>query len=301
MNFRNTSIPPLAVKPATATTPIHRKEPPAEEMCFPRSMRRSFFRFVRHTLQNSYATLNMSPLSGLTDQDRERFRGFMKQLDDDNDEILQRDAVSELLALFTRIECEYLLKRYESIVDEEEEQFFSKKLNASLIQLKKLANIIDGKPHILVPEEVDLERLLGDILPLIGPVSYRYGASSDILLHADKLDMFLLFENLLSNSKRACERRGLEPDIEIISFPSDDYPGMVEISVKDNGIGFTPGELIHANERRRFTSKKEDGEVHGIGLGHCRFIVHLHGGWISIESAVNHGSDITLTLPLLEK
>ena len=197
------------------------------------------------------------------------------------------------------IEREYFFHRgFDSLNDAEEERIFSASLARCTTEIKKLESILEGKPHLVVREEVNLERLLGDATSILNITSYRYSSPFPITLYADRLDMFLLFENLLSNSARACVRKEVPPLVEIIAFPSDWAPGMAEISIKDEGIGFTPGELLAAEERRRFTTKEKGEEIHGIGLMHCRFIVEQHGGIFSIYSQKPFGSEITFTIPL---
>lgn len=294
--MRNVStIPPLAIK-TESSLPVKRT-PLAAEMRLPTFMRKSFFRFVRHTLQNAYTKIFC--FSNLTIGDQEHFKHLMKRLGNEN--WPQKEVVSELRALFAKIEADYLFhNQFDVIYDAEEERILSGNLNKCIMELEKLAYLLEGKPHILVREEVDIYRLIGDTMFLAGINSSRYSAPTEIILNADRLDLFLLFENIVSNSKRACERKGVEPNIEIIAFPSDKYLGMAEISVRDNGIGFTPGELIHAEASRRFTSKEKGQEtIHGVGLIHCRFIVHQHGGWLSITSMKNEGSEVNFTLPLL--
>jgi signal transduction histidine kinase len=292
------SIPPLAVK-SSNVIPAKRTAP-AVEMRLPTSMRKSFFRFVRHTLQGAYAKI--FGFSNLSEGDRVHFRKLVARLGDEG--WPQKEVVTELRAVFAKIEGDFVFhSQFDVLMDAEEERMYSSNLNKCIMQLEKLAAILDGKPHILVLEGVDLGRLIWDTIYLAGITSSRFSApEGQLILDADKLDLFLLFENLISNSMRACKRRGVEPDIEVIAFPSDTYLGMAEISVKDNGIGFTPGELIHAESSRKFTTKEPGQEtIHGVGLVHCRFIVHQHGGWLSIDSLKNEGSELTFTLPLSEK
>lgn len=259
-------------------------------------MRSSFFAFVRHTLQNAY--LKISAVSNLGDQDRLEFTKRVNMLGNRNCGASQPEVVHSLLSLFQKIEADYLFHRnFEILVDAEEERIFSSSLAQCRNELSKLTAILEGRPHAVMKEEFDLGRIVGDITPLIGLTSYR--SPSRLFVFADKLDVFLLLENLISNSVRACESKGIPPFVDIIAFPSDNYRGMAEITVKDDGVGFTPGELLAAEEKRKFTTKeKGDGEIHGIGLSHCRFIVEQHGGSFSISSIKGAGSEIMFTLPL---
>jgi two-component system sensor histidine kinase PilS (NtrC family) len=72
--------------------------------------------------------------------------------------------------------------------------------------------------------------------------------------------------------------------------------GEVLITVADTGPGIPP------DERRRifqpFVSKKPGGT--GLGLAIAQRIVTAHGGRIDLESAPDHGSRFTISLPVGE-
>ena len=293
MRSLSTTVAPEG-KPEKNRFPM-RPRPLNEELRLPTSMHDSFFSFVRHTLQNTYVML--SAFGNLGYSDLESFKRLAGML---GEKEKGREAVSGLLSFFSNMEKQYFFHRgFDLLLNAEEERAFSASLSRCRKEMEKLTNILEGKPHFLAREEVSLERLLGDVMSLLSLTSYRYSSPSPITLYADRLDMFLLFENLSSNSIRACVRKGAPPAVEIIAFPSDQNPGMAEITVKDEGIGFTPGELLAAEERRRFTTKEKGGEeLHGIGLMHCRFIVEQHGGTFSIYSRKPFGSEISFSLPI---
>ena len=70
---------------------------------------------------------------------------------------------------------------------------------------------------------------------------------------------------------------------------------MVQLSVTDNGPGFTAGQIENAFSP--FSTTKADGL--GIGLAICRSIIENHHGKIWIESPADGGAVIHLTLPQL--
>lgn len=71
----------------------------------------------------------------------------------------------------------------------------------------------------------------------------------------------------------------------------------VEIVIRDNGMGLTADELA---EVRRFvpggTSKKTHGTGFGLPIAHRK--IKDHGGSLAIESAVDQGTTVTVTLPV---
>lgn len=71
----------------------------------------------------------------------------------------------------------------------------------------------------------------------------------------------------------------------------------VTILVKDTGIGVAPEHLPHLTTR--FFRVDEAGTTRGLGLGLTitEKIMELHGGKISINSAVGQGTQVTLIFP----
>jgi PAS domain S-box-containing protein len=87
------------------------------------------------------------------------------------------------------------------------------------------------------------------------------------------------------------------------SFPlaaNNEFSEFLEISVTDSGIGIAPEGLellfkpfsqIDSGLARRF-------EGTGLGLAMVKLLAELHGGTVSVESAVGEGSRFTVWLPL---
>ncbi len=69
----------------------------------------------------------------------------------------------------------------------------------------------------------------------------------------------------------------------------------IQIKIIDTGVGIPDEVLPHVFEPF-FTTKKE-GKGTGLGLAVVYGIVERHGGKISVESKVNHGTTFTITLP----
>lgn len=113
-------------------------------------------------------------------------------------------------------------------------------------------------------------------------------------LCADELRLNQLFQNLISNSLKF-HRKGNPP---IIKIKSRRVGNMYwEISVEDNGIGFSnehaerifkPFERLHGNAVYKGT---------GIGLAICRNVVDQHGGRIAAKSKKGEGAIFTVFLP----
>jgi signal transduction histidine kinase len=73
----------------------------------------------------------------------------------------------------------------------------------------------------------------------------------------------------------------------------------VEIAVIDTGVGIAAADQVAVFEAFRQASgsylRKAEGT--GLGLALARRFVELHGGTLSLQSAIGQGSTFTFTLP----
>ena len=75
--------------------------------------------------------------------------------------------------------------------------------------------------------------------------------------------------------------------------------GGVSIAVIDTGIGMAPEKIAAALEpfRQLDGSLARRFEGAGLGLSIAKALVELHGGTLSVESAVGKGTTVTIALP----
>lgn len=113
---------------------------------------------------------------------------------------------------------------------------------------------------------------------------------------ADKTQMIQVFQNLLGNAIKFCDKD--HPEISVSAESRDDS---WRISFKDNGIGidmkyapriFKVFERLHPKETYPGT---------GIGLAICKKIVERHRGKIEMESELKKGSVFIVTLPKIKE
>lgn len=111
---------------------------------------------------------------------------------------------------------------------------------------------------------------------------------------ADKRQMQQLFQNLIANALKFARKQ--EPPCVCITgrLVDDD---MVEIAVRDNGIGFEekyldriflPFQQLHARDAYGGS---------GIGLAICQRIVQRHHGLLTASSTPGHGATFRVHLP----
>jgi PAS domain S-box-containing protein len=114
-------------------------------------------------------------------------------------------------------------------------------------------------------------------------------------IQADRSQMLLLFQNLISN---AIKYRGKE--IPEISIDAKLENGLLTLHFKDNGIGIEQEHFdrIFVIFQRLHTRDEYPGT--GMGLAICKRIVDRHGGTIWVESQVGKGCDFFVQLPEIQ-
>jgi two-component system, OmpR family, phosphate regulon sensor histidine kinase PhoR len=75
---------------------------------------------------------------------------------------------------------------------------------------------------------------------------------------------------------------------------------MIEISIKDTGVGISENDLPRIFERFYRVDKTRSCELSGTGLGLsiAKHIVLAHNGTISVESVIDQGSTFRFTIPI---
>ena len=99
--------------------------------------------------------------------------------------------------------------------------------------------------------------------------------------------------NILSNALK------FTPEGGRIDIDARLHADRAEVSVTDTGVGIAPGDQEAVFEEFRqvgATDKKAEGT--GLGLALSRRFIELHGGQISVQSEIGHGSTFTFTLPV---
>lgn len=114
------------------------------------------------------------------------------------------------------------------------------------------------------------------------------------VIEADHSMMVQLIENLLSNAVKY-SKEGVAPRIRISSHQKG---SRVEISVKDNGIGFDEKYASKLFTLFQRLHAKDKYEGTGLGLAICHKIVELHGGKITARGKPDEGATFIINLPL---
>jgi signal transduction histidine kinase len=146
-------------------------------------------------------------------------------------------------------------------------------------------------------QAVDLAQLmfgvLADLEVCVQESRARIQVGSLPVLHADRLQMHQLLQNLVSNALKF-RRPGVAP---LVVVESSFLPGGWQITVSDNGIGFEERYLDRIFRPFQRLHGRSEFQGTGMGLAICRKIVSRHGGAITAHSQPGRGSTFVVSLP----
>ena len=113
------------------------------------------------------------------------------------------------------------------------------------------------------------------------------------LVRADDRRIRQIVINLLSNAVKFTPEGG---QVRLEAYREN---GGVNFVVRDTGIGMSPQDIPKALEPFGQIDSKISRKYEGTGLGLplAKHLVELHGGTLTIESTVNAGTAVTVTLP----
>ena len=117
-------------------------------------------------------------------------------------------------------------------------------------------------------------------------------------IHADKGRIDQVIINIISNAIKYTPDGGT---IIINSFSAS--PDSVTVRVIDNGLGIPEKDLTRIFERFYRVEKSRTSATGGTGLGLAiaKELVEAHGGSINIQSKLNVGTMVDITLPVHTK
>ncbi len=112
-------------------------------------------------------------------------------------------------------------------------------------------------------------------------------------MQADEDRIRQVFINIFDNAIKYNYQGG-----RVVVLAQITSPTVLEISVSDTGKGISPENLPRVKEKFFKTDNTVAGS--GIGLAVADEIVKLHGGTLGIDSILNEGTTVTITLPIEE-
>ncbi len=163
-----------------------------------------------------------------------------------------------------------------------------------------MAKIEDGK-MVLHEDVMDLSRIVPSCLRMVYERAGRAGVTldEDIAtglpgLYADERAVRQILLNLLSNSVKFTPPGG-----RVTVAARLNVDGSLRLSVRDTGIGIAPDHLETVmqpfGQVASAYSRRHDGT--GLGLPLVKSLADLHGARFTIDSRVDHGTDVAIIFP----
>ncbi len=173
----------------------------------------------------------------------------------------------------------------------------AERLNRMINDMLDLDRIESGRLTLRI-EPVDVNAALHGAVERAHASSEHHEFTTDFdptepIVHCDADRLTQIISNLMTNAIK------YSPDGGVIAVASRVKDGLVEVSVRDHGVGIAPEfakRLFSRYERYEKTSGKVIGT--GLGLAIARQIVEMQGGRIWVDTTVGAGSEFHFTLPL---
>jgi len=173
---------------------------------------------------------------------------------------------------------------------------------ARLVDDLQALSFIESGAYILSKQSSDIHETIKSVLQNLMPQFERKGIQIEdnfpketLLINIDVDRIKQVLTNILGNALKFTPKNGL------IEFTGEIRKELVQISIKDSGIGISKEHLAYVFNRfyriDKSRSRKSGGS--GIGLTIAKQLVEAHGGEIWAESpGENKGTTISFTLPI---
>ena len=202
-----------------------------------------------------------------------------------------------------RILIDYLLNSKEN-----NPEVINEFLNDISDETDRLKNILEDLLYIAKLEKQDLtlnldtrplSKAIEDAINSVAviakekDITINYDKSSKIFIEMDFKKMVQVFINLLTNSIKYSDKG------KSIDISQKEMQENIVIEFKDNGIGISKEDLPFIFDRfyRVSSSRSRQSGGTGLGLSIVKEVILLHNGQVKMESQINVGSTVKITLP----
>jgi heavy metal sensor kinase len=152
-------------------------------------------------------------------------------------------------------------------------------------------------------ERVRLDYLIRDtydetvVLASQKSIEVRIENSDNVLIWGDKQRLRQMILNLVDNAIKYSHEKS------VITLSLAKHNGQATVVVRDQGIGIPRSEISRIFDRFYRVDRARSRTLGGSGLGLAivKWIVEAHGGTIAVKSAVDRGSEFTVSLPVAAK
>ena len=237
--------------------------------------------------------------------------GVMEDITDRKlDELRKNDFIAivshELKSPITSIQgyLQILLSKFKKVNDQDTVD----SLDRAVKQVKKMTVLINGFLNLsqletgkiyLDKEDFEINDLIQEILNDISATQPRrsivLSSVEQIMISADRNKLGQVISNLLSNAVK------YSSEGTTIYLNCEKHSDMVQLSVKDEGMGVSPEEQVRLFDRYYRIQNGETKRITGFGIGLylCAEIVQRHSGKIWLESQPGKGSTFYFSVPCL--
>ncbi|MFI8687776.1 ATP-binding protein [Rossellomorea sp. NPDC077527] len=157
--------------------------------------------------------------------------------------------------------------------------------------------LILSKPQMREYRPFDMSEVLRYVVKVMGHEALLKGItlniklpSSPIHVFGDKNQCIQVFINIIKNAIESMDEGEIDVDWKLRS-------GSLHVTITDQGAGIPPDRLKRLGEP--FFTLKEKGM--GLGLTISQKIIQDHKGTLHIDSEVNKGTKVEVTLPVEDK
>ena len=169
-------------------------------------------------------------------------------------------------------------------------------------------SMIESGLMTLRPAPVALRELVGEVQALMAVAAHEKNLALRVevapelplWIEADASRLMQLLLNLLGNAIKFTDAGAVEMRFSTLPAAAPGAPPMMQITVKDSGIGMdraTLARLFTRFHQADLSVQRRHGGS-GLGLEISRNLARMMGGQIAVESCLGEGSVFTLTLPL---
>lgn len=178
-------------------------------------------------------------------------------------------------------------------------------LERCIEEIQRLTSIMD---NVLISGKMQLgkmpfEPVSRDFIPFFDEVIRNFqmifpDRKLDIKNPFEKIEMTFdgkllehAFNNILNNANK------YSPNDALINIDLTDTKDAIQLTVIDNGIGIPEEEQIHLFSSFFRASNTISHHGTGLGLGIVKQFIEIHNGKVNIESKVNQGCKVIISLP----
>jgi PAS domain S-box-containing protein len=205
-----------------------------------------------------------------------------------------------MVASYTQL----LSRRYKGRLDSDADEFISfavdgaSRMQRLIKDLLAYSRVGTKANHLLdISSEEALQQALLNLRGAVEESGAQVTHGPLPIVQADQMQLIQLFQNLVGNAIKY-QNPGI-PRVHISAVRTGEKRWT--FSVRDNGLGIDSQYFERIFGMFQRLHKREEFEGTGVGLAICKKIVERHGGSISVESQLGHGSTFRFALGEGEK